>query len=66
MKSIFNVPSMKCQHCVKSIDSALKGINGVKEVIIDLDTKKVSVTYEDSVTETNLINAIEDEGFDVE
>ncbi len=66
MNHIFNVPSMSCQHCVKSIDAALNAVTGVKSVDINLDTKKVTVEADDSINEKTLIAAIEDEGFDVE
>lgn len=66
MNHMFNVPSMSCQHCVKSIDAALNAVAGVKSVSINLDTKKVSVESDDAVNERDLIAAIEDEGFDVE
>lgn len=40
----FKVPDMTCSHCSGTIDSALRKINGVKDVKINLKTKEVEVT----------------------
>ncbi len=60
-----NVPSMSCQHCVKSIHDTVKGISGVESVNVDLDTKMVTVLHDDQVSKSILISAIEDQGYDV-
>ncbi len=60
------VPTMACEHCVKSIEGALNGLPALSQVSVDLSTKKVTVSYDDTVTINEIIQIIEDEGFDVE
>ena len=38
-----NVPDMSCNHCVKSITSAIQGKYGAATVVCDLEKKTVSV-----------------------
>ena len=64
MKKVFIVPDMSCEHCKRTITSALKIINGIKDVIIDLNTKRVEVISE--VDKDKIISAIEDAGYTVE
>lgn len=57
----FKVLDMSCQHCVKRIGGALKAINGVRDVKIDLQSKDVEV--EGSVDKDIIIKAIKDAGY---
>ncbi|WP_026485997.1 heavy-metal-associated domain-containing protein [Caldanaerobius polysaccharolyticus] len=67
MKKQFSVPSMSCQHCVMAITNSLKQLKGVQDVTVDLDKKTVDVDYDENiVTESAMINAIEEVGYDVE
>jgi len=54
---------MSCEHCKKTITAALKNIEGVKDVIIDLNTKRVEIIGE--AEEDKIISAIEDLGYTV-
>ncbi len=40
----FTVEGMMCQNCVRHVKEALEGVKGVKEVTIDLEGKKATVT----------------------
>ncbi len=60
---ILNVPDMNCEHCVRSIKHALKGIN-VSEVEVDLKSKKVRVPS--NVDKEAVIRAINSAGFKVQ
>ena len=42
MNYVLNVPDMSCQHCVSTIDKALKEL-GIREARIDLGSKSVSI-----------------------
>jgi len=57
---ILNVPDMNCEHCVRSIKQALRGIN-VSEVEVDLKSKKVKVPS--NVDKEAVIKAINSAGF---
>ncbi len=63
---VLNVEGMSCDHCVKSISSALSAINGVNDVKVDLAQKTVSVVFESSKTGLDKIkDAIADQGYEV-
>ncbi len=61
-----SVPEVHCGHCVSSIEGALGPMEGVESASVDLDTRTVTVTYDDgTVTHEQLVTAIEDQGYDV-
>ncbi len=61
-----SVPEVHCGHCVSSIEGALGPMEGVASASVDLDTRTVTVTYDDgTVTHEQLVTAIEDQGYDV-
>jgi len=63
---IFTVPAMSCSHCESTIKKAVGELNGVENVLIDLNSKKVSVEYdEDKVSVDTIKVTIEDQGYDV-
>lgn len=58
------VEGMSCQHCVISIEGALKDIGVLGKV--DLGNNSVEVSYEESKTSMDLIKqTIEDQGYEV-
>ncbi|WP_372630036.1 cation transporter [Cohnella sp.] len=63
-KTILKVEGMSCQHCVNSVEGALKEIGA--EGTVDLRSGSVEVTYNESSTTVDKIKAaIEDQGYDV-
>lgn len=57
---------MSCGHCQASVEGALKGLDGVSAVEVDLNSGKVEVTYDESkVSLENMKEAVEDQGYDV-
>lgn len=62
----FNVEGMSCQHCVNSIKRAVGDLKGVDSVEVDLQGKTVTVGFDpQGLTEQNIKEAIEDQGYDV-
>ncbi|NLU51998.1 MAG: heavy-metal-associated domain-containing protein [Clostridiaceae bacterium] len=62
----FNVEGMSCEHCVNAIKAALTKLNGVYDVIVDLNSKRVAVEYdEERVSADILRETIEDAGYKV-
>ena len=59
------VDGMNCQKCAARIDAALKSVNGVKKVSVDLEKKSVSVISREEISESVLKEAIEKLGFKV-
>jgi copper chaperone CopZ len=58
------VPEMNCKHCKMTVENALEVVQGVNDVVIDLDSRTVGVDGE--VNRDQLVQAIQDAGFAVE
>lgn len=63
MSMVLNVDGMSCQHCVTSITAAVGTLPGVTGVTVDLANGAVSVAGE--AAKADVIEAIEDCGYDV-
>ena len=64
---VINVNGMSCDHCVQTITAALKAINGVAGVQVDLENKAVTVDFEEDQTDLNTIAAkINEAGFEAQ
>jgi len=62
---IFPVTGLTCGHCVGAITSELRAVPGVTGVKIDLvvgGTSALSVTAEKSITDVEVIAALEEAG----
>jgi len=65
-KEVINVNGMSCSHCVTAITSAVGGLDGVTDVVVDLGAKTVTVEYNsEKVSLGDLRRVIEEEGYDV-
>jgi copper chaperone len=65
-KQVINVDGMSCEHCVQTITSALKDIDGVSGIQVDLEKKAVTVDYEENHTDLKTISdKIAEAGFEV-
>ena len=66
MKSItLHVPGITCCGCWKSVTRVLEELNGVEKAVVTLDDGKAEITFDESaVSVTQLIETIEDAGFD--
>lgn len=64
--TIMNIEGMSCQHCVQSVTDAIKKLQGVSEVDVNLESKTATVKYDESVLSTSdLSTVVENQGFDV-
>ena len=43
---VYNVPGIHCAHCVHTINMEVGELEGVQSVNADLDSKKVTVSYD--------------------
>lgn len=60
------VPEVHCDHCVSSIEGAVSQLKGVDQVQVNLDTKAVSVVFDESaVSLDKIVETIEGQGYDV-
>lgn len=62
----FKVPQMNCSHCVSKITSFLQEVQGVEEIECLLNSKEVKVSFQSPATKEQIIETIEDCGFEVE
>lgn len=65
MKKTIMVEGMMCQHCVKHVNDALAKVEGVSEVVVNLEGKKAEVTLSADVSDDVLAKAVTDEGYEV-
>ncbi len=65
-EAVLEVPDMTSKHCVRSIEGALKGLDGIKKVEITLKDKTVKVGFEEKVDLEVIIKAINSAGYEVQ
>jgi copper ion binding protein len=66
MNKTYSVPGIHCQHCVHTIKMELSELEGVQNVDADLDTKKVSVTFDNPELEKTILETLAEIGYPVE
>ncbi|MBN2078592.1 MAG: heavy-metal-associated domain-containing protein [Spirochaetes bacterium] len=60
-------PAMSCGHCKAAIESAVSGLRGIEKVTADPATKRVSVTFDGSMIDSETIRKeIEEAGYATE
>jgi len=60
-----SLPTVQCPTCEKTIKKALNKVDGFMNIEIDLETKKATVTYDDSKTDLSKIeDGIAGAGYD--
>jgi len=61
-----SVPEIHCDHCKTSIEGALAPVGGVRQAAVDVATRTVTVTYDEtSVDRAGLVKVIEEQGYEV-
>lgn len=62
--TVFQVEGMTCSSCVRHINNALKKIEGIEDVEVSLQEKKVTVKHDPAKATAEKINAaISEEGY---
>jgi copper chaperone len=59
------IRGMSCQHCVMAVTKALGGIEGIKEVRVDLEKGEATFTEEKPIDRALIRERIAKAGFDV-
>jgi copper chaperone len=59
----YTVPAMHCGHCEAAVTSELGAVEGVDAVVVDLDSKRVTVTG-NGLDDAALRAAIEEAGYE--
>lgn len=65
MKKIIKIEGMSCNHCKMSVEDALKKIDGVQNVSVNLEEKTAIIEIEKELDNQQIINTIDEIGFDV-
>jgi copper chaperone len=59
------INGMSCQHCVMAVKKALGGIEGIKDVQVDLKNGMATFTEEKAVGPERIAEAIRKAGFEI-
>ncbi|MCR8969749.1 heavy-metal-associated domain-containing protein [Facklamia sp. 7083-14-GEN3] len=59
-KQDFNVQGMSCSHCAQTIQDLLLSMDGVEDVNIQLDTKKITIEHQDPLTTEDFNHVLKD------
>jgi copper chaperone CopZ len=62
--TIFLIPGMTCGHCKGAVTDELSKINGLTNIDVDLDTKKVTIESEAVVEWQVIVDAVDEAGFE--
>ncbi|MCW2900765.1 MAG: Heavy metal transport/detoxification protein [Streptosporangiaceae bacterium] len=59
----YSVPAVSCGHCVSAISDEVGKVPGVRDVVVDIETKQVTVRGE-GLEDAALREAIDEAGYD--
>lgn len=65
MKKTIKIEGMNCGHCVKAVEKALLGLEGVSGVNVSLDEKQAVVDLGNQLPDAAMKEAVEEAGFEV-
>jgi copper chaperone len=63
MKTEIRIGGMSCQHCVKAVDQALRGLEGVERVEVSVGAAVLTTPQAPDMDQVRKV--IEEEGFQV-
>jgi copper chaperone len=64
-ETTLKVEGMTCNHCKAAVEGALTELEGVESAIVSLQDHRVDVIHNDKIAVQKMIEAIEDQGYDV-
>lgn len=59
-------PDIVCGGCANAIKNAFGKVEGVGQVDVDVETKKVSVQHTDEISRERIVEVLDDAGFPAE
>lgn len=62
-QATYTVTGMTCGHCVSSVTEEISEIDGVQQVDVELETGKVTVTGDESVSDDAVRAAVTEAGY---
>ncbi|XP_064636017.1 copper-transporting ATPase 1-like isoform X2 [Lineus longissimus] len=64
-QTVVNIVGMTCQSCVKNIEGNISGKSGVRSIVVSLEKKMATVSYDPFLTTPQAVcDAIDDMGFE--
>ena len=64
--AVLNVPSVSCNHCKMAIEGAVKALDGIATVDVDVPAKSVSIDFHAESVSLDAIEAVvREEGYEV-
>jgi copper chaperone len=64
--AILEVPSVSCSHCKAAIEGAVGAMDGVRQVVVDVGEKSVTIDFDaDQVSLEALEAVVVEEGYEV-
>ena len=63
MKAIFHIEDMHCLKCSSIILKSIENIEGISDINVDIDLRKISINLQTKELVENIKEAIEDSGF---
>ena len=64
MEKRMKVGGMKCMHCKANVEKSLKSVDGVTDAEVDLETGIVRIVLERDVSDSLLMDAVKEKGFE--
>lgn len=65
IKKKVGIEGMTCDHCAKRVENALKELDGVKNVKVNLKKKTADMELEADLSSDKIKAAVEDAGYEV-
>ncbi|OAQ52994.1 heavy metal transporter [Natrinema mahii] len=62
MSLTITVEGMSCEHCERTVEDALEGIDGVESVAVDREAERV--TIEGDADPQTLVSAVDEAGYE--
>ena len=53
-----DVPDISCEHCERTITEALGPLEGVRDVTVDIPTRRVRVDYDETTVDVDRFKAV--------
>lgn len=55
MKTVtYTIPNISCGHCVHTVQTEVSDLTGVKAVVAEQDSKRVTITFEEPASEEKI------------
>lgn len=64
MQKTIEISGMSCEHCVKAVEKALKGVEGVADVRVSLEEENAVVVLGEEISDDLLQEAVDEAGYE--